>query len=57
MSTTGACVRREWVTDRCNHPYKVGLVSTPYGCGSEEMNIRSDWVFYLRGCVVVGRGC
>lgn len=40
MSTTGACG-----TDGCNHPYTVGVVSTPYGCESKEMNIRSDWVF------------
>lgn len=40
--------------DGCNHPYTVGLVSTPYGCGVKEMNIRSDWVFCLWGYVVAG---
>lgn len=35
--------------DGCNHPYTVGSVSTPYGCESKEMNIRSDWVFCLWG--------
>lgn len=50
MSTTGACG-----ADECNHPYTVGLVSTPYGCESKEMNIRSDWVFCLWGAWLWGR--